>query len=255
MRLANFLADLDPSKVRTVAYVPEKARSDAAIVALACDQVVVHPRAGARRIGATTSLLPARSRTCVRVDPQGVAPAQGTLVVVDGGDDRSASRRSIAPRRPGDVEYFCDDELRRTVASRRQVGNEGEPVTTPGKPLQARRPAGRRIPLGQPRRRELRPIRASTTVWKTIRRWSSPAGPTVLIEALASPGVAVLLLVIGGGGALFRAARARHRRRRLRGRRLLPAVLLEPLPRRHRRLARSDAVPRRRRVACCWRFS
>ena len=36
---------LDPSKVRTVAYIPNEARSDAALVALACDQVVMHPRA------------------------------------------------------------------------------------------------------------------------------------------------------------------------------------------------------------------
>ena len=46
MDLANFLAfGLDPSKVRTVAYVPVEARADAAIVALACDQLVMHPRA------------------------------------------------------------------------------------------------------------------------------------------------------------------------------------------------------------------
>ena len=46
MQLANFLAfDVDPGKVRTVAYVPAEARSDAAIVALACDQLVMHPRA------------------------------------------------------------------------------------------------------------------------------------------------------------------------------------------------------------------
>ena len=43
MNLARTLADLDPSKVRTVAYVPAEARSDAAVVAMMCDQVVVHP--------------------------------------------------------------------------------------------------------------------------------------------------------------------------------------------------------------------
>ena len=51
VRLANFLADLSPSKVRTVAYIPSEARSDAAVVALACDQVVMAPgrRAGRPR--------------------------------------------------------------------------------------------------------------------------------------------------------------------------------------------------------------
>ena len=32
-------------QVRTVAYIPEQARADAALVALACDQFVMHPRA------------------------------------------------------------------------------------------------------------------------------------------------------------------------------------------------------------------
>ena len=45
VELANSLADLDPSKVRTVAYVPNEARSEAAVVALACDQLVMYPRA------------------------------------------------------------------------------------------------------------------------------------------------------------------------------------------------------------------
>ena len=62
LRLANFSADLDPSKVRTVAYVPSEARSDAAIIALACDQLVVHPRTVLGGSGCT-SLAPTRSRT------------------------------------------------------------------------------------------------------------------------------------------------------------------------------------------------
>ena len=44
-RLAGYLADLDPAKVRTVAYVPEKARGDAALIATACDQIVAGPDA------------------------------------------------------------------------------------------------------------------------------------------------------------------------------------------------------------------
>jgi membrane-bound serine protease (ClpP class) len=45
LRLANFLAALNSSQVRTVAYVPRMARGDAALVALACDQLVVGPKA------------------------------------------------------------------------------------------------------------------------------------------------------------------------------------------------------------------
>ncbi|WP_197443248.1 NfeD family protein [Lignipirellula cremea] len=45
MQLANFLADFNPSEVRTVAYVPEEALADATLVALACDMLVMGPRA------------------------------------------------------------------------------------------------------------------------------------------------------------------------------------------------------------------
>jgi membrane-bound serine protease (ClpP class) len=41
MNLANYLASLDPSKVRTVAYIPKRARGDAALIAVACDQIVM----------------------------------------------------------------------------------------------------------------------------------------------------------------------------------------------------------------------
>jgi len=44
-RLAGYLADLDPAKVRTVAYVPQKARGDASLIAVACDQIVAGPEA------------------------------------------------------------------------------------------------------------------------------------------------------------------------------------------------------------------
>lgn len=39
--LANMLAGFDPAEVRTVAYVSSQARADAALVALACDEVVM----------------------------------------------------------------------------------------------------------------------------------------------------------------------------------------------------------------------
>ena len=44
-RLANFLAELDPSRVRTVAYVSREARADAALIGFACDHLVMNPSA------------------------------------------------------------------------------------------------------------------------------------------------------------------------------------------------------------------
>jgi membrane-bound serine protease (ClpP class) len=51
--LAATLASLDPNSVRTVAYVAAEARGGAAIIALSCDQLVMHP-------GATIGVGPQR---------------------------------------------------------------------------------------------------------------------------------------------------------------------------------------------------
>ena len=45
MRLAETLAALDANEVQTVAYVPVDASGGAALVALACDQLVLQPEA------------------------------------------------------------------------------------------------------------------------------------------------------------------------------------------------------------------
>ncbi len=63
-------------------------------------------------------------------------------------------------------------------------------------------------------------------------RWSD-----TLIDALASPGVAVLLLIIGGVALYVELHTPGARRGGLRGPGLLRAVLLEPVPGRDGRLA------------------
>jgi len=46
LMLASFLVnEIDPARVRTVAYIPFHARSDAAIIAIACDEIVLGPEA------------------------------------------------------------------------------------------------------------------------------------------------------------------------------------------------------------------
>ena len=45
LTLAGNIADLDPKKVRTVAYIPGQATSSAAVIALGCDDIVMHPDA------------------------------------------------------------------------------------------------------------------------------------------------------------------------------------------------------------------
>jgi membrane-bound ClpP family serine protease len=44
-QLANYVAALDPDRVRTVAYIDKQAAHDAALIALACDDIMMHPHA------------------------------------------------------------------------------------------------------------------------------------------------------------------------------------------------------------------
>lgn len=55
IQLATTLAKLDANSVRTVAYVPAEARGGAALAALACDQLIMHPEA---RLGAVEKVAP-----------------------------------------------------------------------------------------------------------------------------------------------------------------------------------------------------
>lgn len=56
IEIANTIADLSSKKVRTVAYIPEKAISGAALVALGCDEIYMHPDAQFGDIGAIREL-------------------------------------------------------------------------------------------------------------------------------------------------------------------------------------------------------
>ena len=134
IRLANFLADMDGSQVRTVAYVAGEARADAALVALACDHVVMHERAVLGGPGAyqpsveeidliaesIRHLARAKSRPwsliCAMMDPD--------LLV-----------RRYAMRGTTVVEYFSEQELAEQPDPTRWV--EGEEVTTAGKAFSA----------------------------------------------------------------------------------------------------------------------
>lgn len=113
MRLADFLAlGLDPSRVRTVAYVPHEARADAAVVAMACDQLVMHPRAVLGGSGADEPSpdAVAAARQTIRKE---LAPRKGRswslwAAMIDPHLNVARATRLGDPR---DVEYFCDDEL------------------------------------------------------------------------------------------------------------------------------------------------
>jgi len=196
VRLATALAQLDANSVRTVAYVPAEASGGAALVALACDQLVMHPRA--RLLAGSSNVLPAELDAA-----------------------RLALRESLAPRTerswslltalidPG-VELF-DYRNKTTGASR--IMSAAEAATLPDADAWRR---------GQPIQEALQPLEISGEralklglAWQTVESfdelkqlYSITEDPVVaqlnwaleLIEALASPEFAVLLMMAGFAG-------------------------------------------------------
>ncbi len=88
LEIASTLAALDPNAVRTVAYVPVEARGGAAVIALACDQLVMHPNA---MLGVGPQQAPA---------PPG--PPRDGRVLPPGGPRLPGPRDGGGPLPPGD---------------------------------------------------------------------------------------------------------------------------------------------------------
>jgi membrane-bound ClpP family serine protease len=197
MRLADYLAfQLDPAQVRTVAYVPQEARADAALVALTCDQLVMDPWAvlggpGADEPSADDIRF---ARETIR---KALAPHKGRSWSLPAAmiDPRLNVFRFTRKGDPRDAEYYCDDEL----------AEQPEPdqwtrdalITTPGVPLKLTGQQADKYHL----------TTALVENFAQFRQYYGleddpmlvePGWADFLIQALASPGVAVLLLVIGG---------------------------------------------------------
>ncbi len=109
LRLANYLAGLDPAKVRTVAFVESQARGDAALIAWACDQLVMKDDAilggpgavnfSAREISELTQTVRALALDTQRNWSLPVGLIDGTFEV-----HRYTNSR-------GDVRFFSAEEL------------------------------------------------------------------------------------------------------------------------------------------------
>jgi len=145
MALATYLSQLPQEEIRTVAYIPADAaaRADAAMVAMACDQIVMHPRAVLGGPG-QYQMKPNEVPSCRQVICESIAPHKGRswslwVAMFD-------PNLEVYPcQRLGDVEYFCDEEL----ASHQPLLAQGEkgplwkkkgdrPVTQSGRVLSLR---------------------------------------------------------------------------------------------------------------------
>jgi membrane-bound ClpP family serine protease len=201
IRLANDLVALDPREVYTVAYVPTRALADAALVAMACNQVVLRRRATLGGEGdyvySSEEALKAQDTVKSEIAPRRSRTWSLWMAMID--PNLEVFRYTREGGAGEDTYYLCSDEFR-TMSQNQPDGirwREGEAVTRRGRPFSA----------DAVQAREYRLANHVVDSFDDFRRLYSieddpalmePGWADFLVSALASPGVAFLLLIIGG---------------------------------------------------------
>ena len=193
--LANWLARLDPVRVRTVAFVPREARADAALVALACDELVMTPTAVLGGEGAAT--IDERQGDAIAVAwREGVAKKRGrawslpVALLKPGMIVHKAVQEAT-----GRIEYFSDEELlTREDRDGWKIGGKigTGPIQLNGRTAES---LGLTTHLVDGFSGLVRTYGLPAEIATVEPGWADR-----LLDALASPGVAWLLLLIGGAG-------------------------------------------------------
>ncbi|HEY4759673.1 MAG TPA: NfeD family protein, partial [Thermoguttaceae bacterium] len=182
----------------TVAYIPKEARSDAALIAMACDQVMMHPKAV---LGGPGALEISKEDVALarQIIHDSLAPRKGrswSLVAALIDPDLDIYRCT----RLGEVEYFSDEEL--TEQPNPAQWEKGPRVAAHNLTLR----------LDGKDAEEMRLAQRVVFNFDELKQYYGlendpalvePGWADVLIEALGSNGVAMLLLFIGIAALYF----------------------------------------------------
>jgi membrane-bound ClpP family serine protease len=193
--LANWLAGLDGASVRTVAYVPREARGDAALVALACDELVMHPGAVLGGDGAA-EISGRKAESVVAAWRGGVAKLRDrswslpAALVAPGLEVHRAEEQGS-----GRIDYFTDAELQ--SRDDRESWQMGPKIGVGPLQLDGRRAED--LGLVAHLVDDAEGVRKAYGLDGEIAM-AEPGWSDTLLEALASPSLAWLLLLIGGAG-------------------------------------------------------
>jgi membrane-bound serine protease (ClpP class) len=201
-RLANRLAEFDPGQVRTVGYIGGHAKADAALVAMACDHVVMRRGDGVTLGGKPDYEIDpeeiGRIRDSVR---QSLAPAKGrnwSLIAALIDPEIELYRYTRQGERDTLTEFFSPEE-----AAEREK-RDGQPWVQ----AELIKPAGEALELSAERAKELGLVNHVVEDFSEFKAVYNIADELVeprsnwaleLIEALSHPGLAWLLLAVAFG--------------------------------------------------------
>lgn len=194
--LAKFLAGLKYDQHRTVAYVPQEARGDAAFIVMACDHVLMHPDAV---LGGGIDLpeeeIPTTVVELTKICELKHKPASLWAAMVD--PDLTVYR--YVHKKDGRVAYLSEAEA---AAQGLDQWERHEAVTQRGRPLRVTGDEALRLELANNTVDGFGDVKAIYGLQRDPRQ-VEPSWIDELLGALMHPQVLWALLVIGGTGLYF----------------------------------------------------
>jgi membrane-bound serine protease (ClpP class) len=192
-RLAQKLADLNPDEVQTVAYVPVDAGGGAALIALACDQLVMQPEA---HLGGQGTLEINRktlddARKPIRELAMSTDRSWSLLTAMI---DPTAELSAYQNTKTGVVRYFSNEE--KTEQPDAADWRRGARIKVAGEPFRLTSKRAQELDLADHVVDNFDDLKQLYGFNNDIRT-AQPNWALELVEALSSPALAVLLLVIG----------------------------------------------------------
>lgn len=194
LQLANTLAELDANEVRTVAYVPVEAAGGAALVALACDQLVMQPEAhvgGKGNVELDRSTLDAAT-IAIRESLAGSSDQSWSLLTAL--VDPKLEVFSYQNTKTGEVRYFSKVEARSLEDAK--DWRQGAKITTDGEPLRLSSKAAEELGVAWHQVESYDEFR-QLFGFEDDPRVAEPNWALELVEALSSPALTVFLIAIG----------------------------------------------------------
>ena len=195
LTLANLLADLDRTEVRSVAFIPEKALGDAALIALGCDQIVMSDGAviggsGAADLGSKEEieLVTDSIRDSLAVKKSRGWSLAAALI--------NPELKIYRYTRGGDgrVEYFAPEEVESLPDAGEWV--KGEELNRGRGPLKLRGDKAQEIGLARHLARDFHAFKQLYGL-EADPKLIEPGWADYLIDKLASPAVGWMLLLVG----------------------------------------------------------
>ncbi|HEY4312737.1 MAG TPA: NfeD family protein [Pirellulales bacterium] len=194
INLANFLTSLDPGERRTVAYIPNAARADAAFIALAADQIVMHPKATLGGRGdmladdVDVKLIAGSLRDIAK--RKGRAPAIAAAMI-----DPSVTVYRYTRVRDALIDYFTPEDL--AAQGDADGWQQGAEIGHRGQPLELTGQEAEQYGVARYLARDFEELKNLYGL-EGDPALVEPSWAHILIDALNSPGISWLLLLVGG---------------------------------------------------------